>query len=156
MGAGAGGVRWRFRTTGAAVLAVLLLTGAQSSCEQRRQSAQSDTTVRSESRVESSSDGSSAGDSGTSRSGVHYSVSSDARLRSVTYVDRRGKKTTRAPWGRSWTGSGPASHGYVMVSATAGSGSTMIKCSVTVNGKVVQRASAVGGGSTTVVCAFSY
>ncbi len=150
MGAGVGRIPSKFTTTGAAVLAVLLLTGAQSSCQQRSQSGSS---VRSESTVESNSDSSSGS---SSRGGVRYSVTSDARIQSVTFVDRQGKKTTKTPLGSSWHGTGPASHGYVMISATTGSGSTMIKCSVTVNGKVVQRASAVGGGSTTVVCAFSY
>jgi hypothetical protein len=83
-------------------------------------------------------------------------VTSDARLKSVTFIDRRGNKTTRTLVGSTWSGTGPSTHGTVMVSATAGSDSTMVKCSITVKGKIVQRASAVGGGSMTVVCAASY
>jgi len=128
----------------AATVAVVALTGAQKSCQ---------TTTRSESstvKVESSADS-----NGTS-SVVVYSVTSDARIKSVTFLDADGKKVTRTNVGSSWSGSGPSEHGTVLISATTGDGSSMIRCSVTVHGKVVQRASAVGGGSTTVVCRASY
>jgi len=128
----------------AATVAVVALTGAQKSCQ---------TTTRSESstvKVESSADS-----NGTS-SVVVYSVTSDARIKSVTFLDADGKKVTRTNVGSSWSGSGPSEHGTVLISATTGDGSSMIRCSVKVHGKVVQRASAVGGGSTTVVCRASY
>ena len=128
----------------AATVAVVALTGAQKSCQ---------TTTRSESstvKVESSAD--SNGKSAV----VVYSVTSDARIKSVTFLDADGKKVTRTNVGSSWSGSGPSEHGTVLISATTGDGSSMIRCSVTVHGKVVQRASAVGGGSTTVVCRASY
>lgn len=137
---------------------MLLLTGAQSSCEQRTASSSSNgSESRVESRVESSAGSSGgSGSSASSSSRVKYSVTSDARLKSVTFIDRGGNKTTRTFVGSSWSGTGPSSHGTVMVSATAGSGSTMLKCSITVKGRVVQQASAVGGGSTTVVCTATY
>jgi hypothetical protein len=147
----------RLGTVVVAGLAVLVLTGAQSSCEQQRSSSGSRIQLKSESRADSSSGGSggSAGSS-SSVSIVQYSVSSDASIRSITYVDRHGHKVTKTNVGNSWSGTGPASHGSILVSATTGSGSSMIRCTVRVHGKVVQRASAVGGGSTTVVCATSY
>lgn len=129
--------RSRTVTMAAAGVAVVLLTGAQSSCESRRQ--QGSTT-----------------NSQVSVSVVEYSVTSDARIDKVTFVDENGKTVTRSNVGRSWSGSGPAKHGTVMISATTGTGSSMIKCSVKVRGTVVQRASAVGGGSTTVVCKTTY
>lgn len=128
----------------AATVAVVALSGAQKSCQ---------TTTRSESstvKVESSAD------SNGKSSVVVYSVTSDARIKSVTFLDADGKKVTRTNVGSSWSGSGPSEHGTVLISATTGDGSSMIRCSVTVHGKVVQRASAVGGGSTTVVCRASY
>lgn len=124
-------------TMTAAGLAVVLLTGAQSSCESRRQQ-------NSSSKAE------------VSVSVVEYSVTSDARIDSITFVDANGRTVTRSNVGRSWSGSGPSEHGTVMISATTGDGSSMITCSVKVRGKVVQRSSAVGGGSTTVVCKTTY
>ncbi len=63
---------------------------------------------------------------------------------------------TKSNVGRSWSGTGPADHGTVLIQATTGGGSSMIKCTVRVHGEVVQRASAVGGGATAVVCRTSY
>lgn len=136
----------------AAVAVVVALTGAQKSCQTIAQSGASKATVKSS--AESGS-GSKA-DSNVQSSAVVYSVTSDASIKSVTFLDSNGKKVTRTNVGTSWSGSGPSEHGTVLVSATTGDGSTMIKCSVKVHGKVVQRASAVGNGSTTVVCQTSY
>ncbi|HKX69505.1 MAG TPA: hypothetical protein VJN29_19985, partial [Intrasporangium sp.] len=72
------------------------------------------------------------------------------------FLDEDGDMVTKTNVGRSWSGTGPADHGTVLISATTGDGSSMIKCSVRVRGEVVQRASAVGGGDTTVVCRTSY
>jgi hypothetical protein len=132
----------------AATLAVVALTGAQKSCQ---------TTARSGSataKVESTAE--STAESNGKSSAVVYSVTSDARIKSVTFLDTDGNKVTRTNVGSSWSGSGPSEHGTVLISATTGDGSSMIRCSVKVRGKVVQRASAVGGGSTTVVCRASY
>ena len=74
-----------------------------------------------------------------------------ASIRSVTYVNADGDRVTRTDVGSSWNGSGPGS-GRVMVQATLGSDGSWIKCSVKSKNKVVQRASATGGGSVTVVC----
>lgn len=131
-------------------LAVVTLTGAQKSCKVEQRVDQGSGSV--EQTVEADD---SAGSSDES-SVVVYSVTSDARIKSVTYLNTNGKKVTRTDVGRSWSGNGPADHGTVLISATTGDGSSMIKCSVKVRGKVVQRASAVGGGSTTVVCQTSY
>lgn len=132
----------------AAVVVVVALTGAQKSCQS---SAQSGST-----RAKVDSSAGSRAESTVESSVVVYSVTSDARIKSVTFLDSNGKKVTDTDVGSSWSGSGPSEHGTVLVSATTSDGSTMIKCSVRVHGKVVQRASAVGNGSTTVVCRASY
>jgi hypothetical protein len=143
--------RSRIITTIAAVVAVVALTGAQTSCEaQRAQHANS--------RANDSNSKAEEPDSEVKveASVVEYSVTSDARIETITYLDEDGDMVTKSNVGRSWSGTGPADHGTVLISATTGDGSSMIKCSVRVRGEVVQRASAVGGGDTTVVCKTSY
>jgi hypothetical protein len=135
--------------TVAALGAVVVLTGAQSSCDYQRSSAS----------AKAGSNGVSAeakADNGTSSSSasVKYSVSSDASIQSVVFINTDGKQETRSDVGHSWNGTGPH-HGRVMVKATSGDGS-WIKCSVKAQNKVVQRASATGGGSMTVVCDVTY
>lgn len=160
MGNVAGRAPSRLRTLGAGVLAVLILTGAQSSCEQqraeRRARIEAESGSKSEIKSESKAESKAQSGSGGSASSVVYVVTSDANIKSVTFVDGRGRTVTKTNVGQSWRGTGPAEHGTVLVSATTGQGSSMIKCSVRVHGTVVQRASAVGGGSTTVVCSTSY
>jgi hypothetical protein len=160
MGNAAGRAPSKLRTLGAGVLAVLILTGAQSSCEQqraeRRARIEAGSESNSESELKSKSESKSQDGSGGTASSVVYIVTSDANIKSVTFVDGRGRTVTKTNVGHSWRGTGPAAHGTVLVSATTGQGSSMIKCSVRVHGTVVQRASAVGGGSTTVVCSTSY
>ena len=126
----------RVVTTAAAVIAVVVLTGAQKSCEVSQRA---------------SSRSGSASVSAQQTSSVRYSVTSDASIRSVTYVNADGDRVTRTDVGSSWNGSGPGS-GRVMVQATLGSDGSWIRCSVKSKNKVVQRASATGGGSVTVVC----
>jgi hypothetical protein len=153
--------RPRIITTVAAVVTVVALTGAQSSCEaQRNQYSSSRDNVDSGSQDNGDSGSRDNGDSGSevnvNVSVVEYSVSSDARIETVTYLDEDGDLVTESNVGRSWSGTGPAGHGTVLISATTGDGSSMIKCLVRVRGEVVQRASAVGGGDTTVVCRTTY
>lgn len=143
--------RSRIITTIAAVLAVVALTGAQSSCEAQRAEHANSKAKESNAQVEDSNS-----NVKVEASVVEYSVTSDARIETITYLDEDGDMVTKANVGRSWSGTGPAGHGTVMISATTGDGSSMIKCSVRVHGQVVQRASAVGGGETTVVCKTSY
>ena len=145
--------RSRIITTIAAVLAVVALTGAQSSCEAQRNQYSSSKAKQSNSQVEDSNSNSNVN---VNVSVVEYSVTSDARIETITFLDEDGDMVTKSNVGRSWSGIGPAGHGTVMISATTGDGSSMIKCSVRVHGEVVQRASAVGGGDTTVVCKTSY
>lgn len=133
--------RRRAAAVGAAVVSAVLLTGAQSSCE-----------LRTESHTNSSSQARSGTTITGSSSRVHYKVSSDANIKSVTYIDSDGKRITRTDVGRSWFGTGTASGGVVMVSATTGTGGSTISCTMSMSGKVVQRATAMGGASTTVVC----
>ena len=128
----------------AVAVAVVALTGAQKSCQTSTQSRSSTAKVES------------TADSNGKSSAVVYSVTSDARIKSVSYLDADGNMVTRTDVGSSWSSSGPSDHGTVLISATTSDGSSMIKCSVKVRGKVVQRASAVGDGSTTVVCRSSY
>ena len=161
--------RSRIITTVAAVVAVVALTGAQSSCEeQRNRYSSSGNSADSGSQDNEDSGSQDNGDSGSQDNGdsgsevnvnvsvVEYSVTSDARIETITYLDEDGDLVTKSNVGRSWSGTGPADHGTVLISATTGDGSSMIKCSVRVRGEVVQRASAVGGGETTVVCKTSY
>jgi|SoiMethySBSTD1v2_1073268.scaffolds.fasta_scaffold921372_1 hypothetical protein len=145
--------RSRIITTIAAALAVVALTGAQSSCEAQRNQYSSSKAKQSNSQVEDSNSNSNVN---VNVSVVEYSVTSDARIETITFLDEDGDMVTKSNVGRSWSGTGPAGHGTVMISATTGDGSSMIKCSVRVHGEVVQRASAVGGGDTTVVCKTSY
>ena len=148
----------RIITTIAAVLAVVALTGAQSSCEAQRAKYESSKAKKSNSQVQDSK--SQVEDSNSNAkvesSVVEYSVTSDATIESITYLDEDGNMVTKSNVGRSWSGTGPADHGTVLIQATTGNGSSMIKCMVRVRGQVVQRASAVGGGDTTVVCKTSY
>lgn len=137
----------RVITTAAAVIAVVVLTGAQKSCETHRSSSTSGSNAGSNAGSNSSS--------AKSASSVRYSVTSDASIRSVTYINGSGDKVTRTNVGRTWSGSGPGD-GRVMVQATLSGDGSWIKCSVKANNKVVQRASASGGGSVTVVCDATY
>lgn len=141
----------RIITTIAAVVAVVALTGAQSSCEAQRNEHASSKAKESNSQVEDSDS-----QANVNVSVVEYSVTSDARIETITFLDEDGEMVTKTNVGRSWSGTGPADHGTVLISATTGDGSSMIKCSVRVRGEVVQRASAVGGGDTTVVCRTTY
>ena len=134
----------RVVTTAAAVIAVVVLTGAQKSCEVHSSTSSGKSSSRA--RSDSGSNESSA----RAATSVRYSVTSDASIRSVTYLNGDGDRVTRTDVGSSWSGSGPGS-GRVMVQATLGDGS-WIKCSVKADNKVVQRASASGGGSLTVMC----
>lgn len=143
--------RSRIITTIAAVLAVVALTGAESSCEAQKNEHSSSKAKQSNSQLEDSNS-----NVNVNVSVVEYSVTSDARIETITFLDEDGDMVTKSNVGRSWSGTGPAGHGTVMISATTGDGSSMIKCSVRVRGEVVQRASAVGGGATTVVCKTSY
>jgi hypothetical protein len=139
----------RVVTTAAAVIAAVVLTGAQKSCDTQLSSSTSGSKASSKASSKADTNASSA-----STSSVRYSVTSDASIRSVTYINSDGDKVTRSNVGRTWSGSGPGG-GRVMVQATLGDGS-WIKCSVKANNKVVQRASATGGGSVTVVCDTTY
>ena len=143
--------RSRIMTTIAAVVAVVALAGAQSSCEAQRNQHSSSKAKESNSQVEDS-----GSNVNVNVSVVEYSVTSDAQIETITFLDEDGDMVTKTNVGRSWSGTGPADHGTVLISATTGDGSSMIKCSVRVRGEVVQRASAVGGGDTTVVCRTSY
>ncbi|MGW5242205.1 hypothetical protein ACWEOW_25025 [Monashia sp. NPDC004114] len=137
----------RVITTAAAVIAVVVLTGAQKSCDTHRSGGTSGSNQGSGSGSKARSSSSSA----KSASSVRYSVTSDASIKSVTYINGNGDKVTRTNVGRTWSGSAPGD-GRVMVQATLSSDGSWIKCSVKADNKVVQRASASGGGSVTVVC----
>ena len=143
--------RSRIITTIGALVAVVALTGAQTSCEAERAKHASARAQQSNSQIEDSNS-----DVKVEVSVVEYSVTSDATIESITYLNEDGDMVTKSNVGRSWSGTGPADHGTVLISATTGDGSSMIKCTVRVRGEVVQRASAVGGGDTTVVCRTSY
>ena len=51
---------------------------------------------------------------------VEYSVTSDARIETITFLDEDGEMVTKTNVGRSWSGTGPADHGTVLISATTG------------------------------------
>lgn len=136
----------RTLTAGAAVLAVLLLTGAQSSCESRSSTNRSESNVRAESDVRAESSGD-----------VRYGVTSSAQISTVTFVDSDGRMTSDVTVdGRSWRGVGPSEHGTVKVFATTSEDGATIECTVTIRGKVVQRATAKGDKGTIVVCETTY
>ncbi|MDN5797853.1 MAG: hypothetical protein L0H79_19195 [Intrasporangium sp.] len=121
-----------------AVLALVALTGAQSSCRER---------------TDRSTDNRS---SGRSTSSVVYSVSSNAGIETVSFIGTDGRTKTDTDVGRSWSGRGPAKHGTVRVSATTSRDGAWIKCVVKVKGRVAQEASAQGGAGSRVVCETSY
>ncbi|GAB3056632.1 hypothetical protein GCM10027053_17500 [Intrasporangium mesophilum] len=129
----------------------MVLTGAQKSCDTHRSGGTSGSNQGSDSGSGSGSKARSSSSSAKSTSSVRYSVTSDASIKSVTYINGNGDKVTRTNVGRTWSGSAPGD-GRVMVQATLSSDGSWIKCSVKANNKVVQRASASGGGSVTVVC----
>jgi hypothetical protein len=81
---------------------------------------------------------------------VQYSVSSDARIKTITFLGADGGRVTQTNVARTWYGSGPH-NGRVMVRATLGDGS-WIECIVKADGKVVQRARSSGSGTVTVTC----
>ena len=135
--------RRRVLATTAAVIAVVALTGAQKSCQVQTSSSSG----KSSASVSVSAD---TDDMSKSASAVTYSVTSDASIQSVTFINSSGTKVTHTDVGTSWSGSGPSS-GRVLVKATMGNG-TWIRCSVKAGNAIIQRASATGGGSLTVVC----
>jgi hypothetical protein len=118
-----------------AIAAIVTLTGAESSCKARTSSRASNN---------------------SSVSVVVYSVSSNARITSVTFIDDNGKTRTDSSVGRSWSGGGPAEHGRVLVSATTSRDDAWIKCSVEIGDKVIQKSSAQGRKGTRVVCDVTY
>jgi hypothetical protein len=141
----------RTLTSGAALVAVLVLTGAQSSCENRSSSG-GDSNVRVDSNVQVDSNNGAG-----SSSEVGYRVTSSAQISTVTFVDGDGKMTSDINVdGRSWRGAGPSEHGTVKVFATTSRDGARIECSITIRGKVVQRASAEGSKGTQVVCEATY
>lgn len=138
-------------TAGAALVAALVLTGAQSSCENRSSNG-SGSNVRIDSNVQVDSN-----DRAGSSSEVGYKVTSSAQISTVTFVDGDGKMTSDISVdGRSWSGAGPSEHGRVKVFATTSRDGARIECSITIRGKVVQRASAQGSKGTQVVCEATY
>ncbi|WP_347354017.1 hypothetical protein [Intrasporangium sp.] len=118
-----------------AVLAIVVLTGAQSSCRER-----------------ASSDRASPEPSGS----VVYSVASNAGIETVSFIGSDGRTKTDTNVGRSWSGRGPAKHGVVRVSATTSRDDAWIKCSVEVEGRITQQASAQGTSGSRVVCETRY
>ena len=152
MGRATGTRRSRFITMAVAIVGAVVLTGAQRSCEATQSSAGAAANdakvVANDATVEVKSG--SKGNTAEAASVVQYSVSSDARIESITYLGADGDRQTQSNVSRSWYGSGPH-NGRVMVRATLGDG-TWIECVVKADNRVIQRARASGGGSVTVVC----
>ena len=117
-----------------ALAAIVALTGAESSCKARSTNRSSSQSV----------------------SVVVYSVSSNARIDTVSFIGDDGRTHSDTSVSRSWSADGPGKRGAVSVSATTSRDGAWIKCTVTVRGKVVQEASAQGNAGTRVVCESSY
>jgi hypothetical protein len=136
--------RSRTVTLGVALVAVVVLTGAQRSCESSSSQSESNVKVESDDQAASSSD-------------VRYRVTSSSQISTVTFVDTDGRMTSDVSVnGRAWSGVGPTRRGTVKVFATSSRDGARIECTVTIHGKVVQRASAQGPEGTMVVCEATY
>lgn len=132
--------RHRGLILGIAVAAAVLLTAAQSSCQDRPAA-----------RGTSSSSLKAA-----SGARVTYAVTANGHIASVSYTNGAGDIETDTVVGTGWTGSArmPTRVAHVELNAVAGRGTTALRCSITVGGKVVQEVSAVGP-SAKVACAAS-
>jgi Mycobacterium membrane protein len=132
--------RHRGAVLGIAVAVAALMTAAQTSCEDRATTTESD----------SSSLKASSG------ARVTYAVTADGQIASVSYTNGDGDIDTDTGVGTGWTGSArmPNLVAPVELTAVAGSGTSVVRCSIAVGGNVVQQAKAVGS-SPTVTCAGS-
>lgn len=127
---------------GVAVAAVVLLTAAQNSCQNR---------------AETSDGGGGSAPNASSGTRVTYDVTADGQIASVSYTNSDGDIDTDIEVGNGWTGSArmPNTVTNVELSAVAGSGTSVLRCTIRVDGKVVQEAKAAGSSAKKVHCAAS-
>jgi hypothetical protein len=133
---------------GLALIAAVVLTAVQSSCQNRATTEGAETpppaSLPSSSQLKAS-DG----------ARVTYSVTADGQIASVSYTNGEGDIATDTAVGRGWTGSArmPNPVTQVQLTAVAGTGTNELRCAISAGGRVVQESKAVG--TPTVVCSAS-
>lgn len=136
---------------GLALIAAVALTALQSSCQNR-------TTTTTTNDVDTPSPAPPSSSSRVEASNgarVTYTVTADGQIASVSYTNGDGDIATDTEVGTGWTGSArmPSPVTPVQLTAVAGTGTRVLRCAISADGRVVQESKAVG--SPTVVCSAS-
>lgn len=133
---------------GLALIAAIALTLIQSSCQNRTTANDVDTSPPapppSSSQLEASNG-----------ARVTYTVTADGQIASVSYTNGEGDIATDTGVGTGWTGSArmPSPVTPVQLTAVAGTGTKVLQCAISADGRVIQESKAVG--SPTVACSAS-